>query len=131
VSSAPLSITQVAVNVHDLARATDFYRDVLRLPFLFDAPGMAFFDCGGVRIMLAVAGEARFDHPASLIYYNVADLDEAFAHCVAHAARVERAPHRVHEGAGFELWMAFVHDTEGNLLALVARRPLPATGASA
>ena len=31
--------------VRDPVRATAFYRDVLRLPFLFDAPPLAFFDC--------------------------------------------------------------------------------------
>lgn len=121
-TTVPNSITQIAINVRDLARATAFYRDVLRLPFLFDAPDMAFFGCGDVRLMLALPSEPRFDHPASIIYYNVEDLDEAYSHCTANGGRSERAPHKVHEGEGFELWMAFLQDSEDNVLALVCQR---------
>ncbi|MGH8285519.1 MAG: VOC family protein [Steroidobacteraceae bacterium] len=46
-------LSQVAINVKDLPRAVAFYRDVLGLKFLFEAPPqMVFFDCGGVRLML-------------------------------------------------------------------------------
>lgn len=36
-------IGQIAIIVHDLETAKSFYRDKLGIPFLFDAPGMAFF----------------------------------------------------------------------------------------
>ena len=45
-------IGQIAINAHDVARATAFYRDTLELPFLFAAGKLSFFDCGGVRLML-------------------------------------------------------------------------------
>ena len=49
-------IGQIFVNVHDLDRAIAFYRDVLGVRFLFQAPpNMAFFDCDGIRLMLGVA----------------------------------------------------------------------------
>ena len=48
-------IGQIAINVRDVKRATEFYRDILRMKFLFEVPNMAFFDCGGVRIMLGTA----------------------------------------------------------------------------
>lgn len=130
-AASPTAISQIAINVRDLNRATAFYRDVLRLPFLFDAPDMAFFSCGDVRLMLAVPGEARFDHPASIIYYNVTDLDDAYTHCTSHGAATERAPHKVHEGEGFELWMAFVRDSEDNVLALVTQRVTAGAGSEA
>lgn len=120
--TAPSTIAQVAINARDLPRAIEFYRDVVGLPFLFDAPGMAFFDCGGVRLMLATASEARFDHPASIIYYDVADIDSSYATMVEGGAASERAPESVHGGDGFELWMAFLRDSEGNVFSLVSQR---------
>ena len=57
------SIGQISINVHDLQRATAFYRDVLGLPLLFTVPNLAFFDCGGVRLMLGRAETPEFDHP--------------------------------------------------------------------
>ncbi len=47
------NIGQISIIVHDLERATAFYRDTLGLPLLFTVPNLAFFDCGGVRLMLA------------------------------------------------------------------------------
>jgi methylmalonyl-CoA/ethylmalonyl-CoA epimerase len=120
---APLSIAQIAVNVRDLERATAFYRDVVGLPFLFAATDMAFFDCGGVRLMLARPSEARFDHPASVLYYTVADVDKTWQACVARGAAVEREPQCVHSGEQADMWMGFLRDTEDNVLALVEQRP--------
>ena len=48
------SIGQISVNVHDIKKAIAFYRDTLGMKFLFEAGGhMAFFDCGGIRLMLS------------------------------------------------------------------------------
>src|SRR5229473_1781900 len=54
---------QIAINAHDTGRATEFYRDVLGLPLLFTAGNLAFFDCGGVRLMLTPPEKPEFDHP--------------------------------------------------------------------
>lgn len=56
-------IGQIAINVQDVERATAFYRDVLGLPLLFTAGQLAFFDCGGVRLMLSYPEMPEFDHP--------------------------------------------------------------------
>ena len=73
-------IGQIAINVDDLQRAIAFYRDTLGMRFLFQAPGgLAFFDVGGVRLMLGVAEKAEFSHPASILYYKVDDIDGAKA----------------------------------------------------
>ena len=46
-------IGQIAVPVTDIDRAVAFYRDVLGMRFLFQAPpALAFFDCARVRLML-------------------------------------------------------------------------------
>ena len=57
-------IGQIALNAHDVSRATAFYRDVLGMRFLFEfPPKLAFFDCGGVRLMIEVPPDQEFDHP--------------------------------------------------------------------
>src|SRR2546430_10639579 len=72
-------IGQIFVNVKDLERAISFYRDVLGMQFLFQAPpNMAFFDCGGIRIMLGISDPPALDHPASIIYYQVDDIEKIY-----------------------------------------------------
>ncbi len=115
-------IGQIAITAHDIPRAVGFYRDVLGLPLLFEMPKMAFFDAGGVRLMLSLPEEERFDHPASIIYYRVGDLDAAHARLVAVDVSFERPPHLVAKMPDHELWMAFCDDSEGNTLALMEER---------
>jgi methylmalonyl-CoA/ethylmalonyl-CoA epimerase len=114
-------IGQIAVNVRDLRRAVNFYRDVLGMRHLFDAgPKMSFFDCGGVRLMLGVAERAEFDHPGSILYYKVDDIDAAHRELDGKGVRFEDAPHLIAKLPTHELWMAFARDTEGNLFALMS-----------
>ena len=112
---------QIGVAVSDLEAMTGFYRDVLRLPFLFAAPGMSFFDCGGVRLMLSLpeAG-AKGEERGSVLYFQVRDIVAAHAALLGRGAAFVGAPHVVHRAPGMELWMAFFRDPEGNLLALMS-----------
>jgi methylmalonyl-CoA/ethylmalonyl-CoA epimerase len=120
----PLSLDrvgQIAVTVHDLDRAVAFYRDVLGMKLLFQfPPKMAFFDCGGIRLMLSLPEEAEFDHPASILYYPVDDLHSAWSHLKEHGADLRRDPHLVARMPDHELWMAFFRDPEGNTVALMS-----------
>ena len=117
------SIGQIAINVKDTARARAFYRDVLGLRHLFDAgPSLAFFQCGGVRLMLSPPSKPEYDHPGSIVYYKVSDLAATHAAMVAKGAAFEAAPHLVARMPDHELWMAFLRDTEGNLLALMEEK---------
>ncbi|HEX2189883.1 MAG TPA: VOC family protein [Longimicrobiaceae bacterium] len=119
----PDGVGQVAVNVREIPRAVAFYRDTLGLPFLFEVPGAAFFDCGGLRLMLTVPERPEYDHPASLLYYRVADLHAAFAALVAAGVRVDGEPHRIAQMPDHDLWMAFLRDSEDNPFALMAEMP--------
>jgi methylmalonyl-CoA/ethylmalonyl-CoA epimerase len=112
-------VGQVAVTVRDLARATAFYREVLELRYLFGIPDAAFFDCGGVRLMLSKPEREEFDHPASILYYRVAGIGEAHAALAGRGVVFEREPHLLARMPDHELWMAFFRDSEGNLLALM------------
>jgi methylmalonyl-CoA/ethylmalonyl-CoA epimerase len=117
------SIGQIAINVKDTARARAFYRDVLGLRHLFDAgPNLAFFQCGGIRLMLSPPSKPEFDNPGSIIYYKVKDLAQTHAAMVSRGAAFEREPHLVATMPDHELWMAFLRDSEGNLLALMEER---------
>lgn len=111
---------QVSVPVVDVARAVEFYRDVVGLPLLFEVSGMAFFDCGGVRLMLSVAEDGSMKPPGSVLYYRVADIGAAHAGMVERGARFEGGPHLVASMPDHELWMAFFRDTENNLMALMS-----------
>jgi len=114
-------IGQISVTVHDLDRAVTFYRDVLGMKLLFQfPPKMAFFDCGGIRLMLSLPEEPEFDHPASILYYPVDDLQGAWATLKDHGADLRRDPHLVARMPDHELWMAFFRDTEGNMVALMS-----------
>jgi catechol 2,3-dioxygenase-like lactoylglutathione lyase family enzyme len=116
-------IRQISVNARDLERAVAFYRDVLGMKLLFQVPKMAFFDCGGVRLMLAVAERAEFDHAGSVLYYEVKDLAGVHDGLRRRGVVFEGEPHIVHRAEDHDLWMAFFRDTEGNLLALMTERP--------
>ena len=114
-------IGQIAINVRDLPRAVNFYRDVLGMQHLFDAgPKLSFFDCGGVRLMLGPAEQPQFDHPGSILYYRVADLEAAYQELQARGVRFRDAPHLIAKMPTYELWMAFARDTEDNLFALMS-----------
>ena len=117
-------IGQVFVNVHDLERAIAFYRDVLGMKFLFQAPpGMAFFDCDGIRLMLGVADRPELDHPASIIYYKVDDIERVYEIFKARGVEFVVPPHLVAPMPAYDLWLADFRDSEGNLLALMSEVP--------
>lgn len=113
------SIGQVAIPVHDLDRAVAFYRDSLGLKFLFQFPNIAFFDCGGVRLMLSIPEKPEFDHPASIIYYKVDEIQPAWDALIAKGIEGMSPPHLVARMPDHELWMAFFHDPDRNVLALM------------
>jgi predicted enzyme related to lactoylglutathione lyase len=116
-------IGQIYMRAVDLRRATAFYRDVLSVPFLFDVPRMAFFDLAGVRLMLGEPEGDAFDHPGSILYFDVPDLRAAHEELVRRGVQFDSAPHLIADLGERELWMAFFKDSEGNQLALMSETP--------
>ena len=117
-------IGQIALTVNDLPAAVSFYRDVLGVRFLFEAPpSLAFFDCGGIRLMLApperdgAAAGQRFN---SVLYFSVDDIHVAAAALEARGVAFEQAPHIVARLPHANLWMGFFRDGDGNLLAIMS-----------
>lgn len=116
-----VQIGQIAVPVSDIDRAIAFYRDTLGIRFLFQAPpGLGFFDCAGVRLMLDAPAKAQSENYSSVIYYRVPDLKAAFEALSARGVRFEEKPHLIAKLPDHELWMAFFRDPDQNLLALMS-----------
>lgn len=116
-------IGQIALTVDDVERATAFYRDALGIPFLFAAPPqLAFFDCGGVRLMLSAPEGETASGGGSVLYFKVADIDAAFDTLRGRGVAFVDEPHLIAKLATGELWMAFFRDPAGNLLALMSER---------
>jgi methylmalonyl-CoA/ethylmalonyl-CoA epimerase len=112
---------QIAINTKDVERAAAFYQDVLELNLLFKAPpGLAFFDCGGVRLMLARAEKPEFDHASSVLYFAVPDIQAAYGKLKESGVHFEDEPHMIARMPAHDLWMTFFRDSEANLLALMS-----------
>jgi len=115
------AIGQIAVNAHDINRAMDFYRDKLGMKFLFTAPpGLAFFDCDGIRLMLSLPAKPEFDHPSSIIYFNVDDIQQAYETLSERGVEFEEKPAFVANMGTYDLWIAAFRDSEDNLLAMMS-----------
>jgi methylmalonyl-CoA/ethylmalonyl-CoA epimerase len=117
------NIGQISIIVHDLPRATRFYRDTLGLPLLFTAPNLAFFDCGGVRLMLGPAETPDLDHPSSILYFRVPDLKAAHQHLVDQGVEIVAPPRLIAPMPTHDLWMNAFRDSEGNILELMSEVP--------
>jgi methylmalonyl-CoA/ethylmalonyl-CoA epimerase len=121
-----MSLIQIAQRATDLPRASAFYAHLLgRQPSAtFDPPGLVFFDLDGTRLLLDQGA------PSGLLYLGVDDIDATVGRLREAGVRVESEPQVIfsHEDdvlgpVGTDEWMAFVEDSEGNLVGLVEQRP--------
>ena len=117
------TIRQISVNVHDVKKAIDFYRDTLGMKFLFEVPNMAFFDCDGVRLMLALPDRPEFDHPSPIIYFKVLDIQRAYDELSARGVKFESKPSLIARLSDHDLWLVDFRDVDNNLLALMSEVP--------
>ena len=124
--AASLGITnigQISIIVKDVERATAFYRDVLGLPLLFTVPSMAFFDCGGVRLMLGTASSPEYDHPSSILYFRIADIQAGYQRLVENSVDIVAPPRLIAPMPTHDLWMTAFRDSEGNIHQLMSEVP--------
>ena len=120
VAPALQRIHQVSIRISDIERAVRFYRDTLGLKLLFQAPPkLAFFDCGGVRLMLSPP-EPEFDHQGSVLYFAVEDIKAAHTALAAAGVTFRTAPHMIAKLPDREVWLTDFEDSEGNVLALMS-----------
>ena len=113
-------IGQIAIRALDIGRAVRFYRDTLGMRFLFEAPNLAFFDCGGVRLMLSTAESPGFDHPGSVIYYKVNDIAATYESLKKRGVEFIEQPHLIAKLEHHDVWIAAFRDQEENTLALIS-----------
>ena len=117
------NIGQISIIVQDLPRATAFYRDALGLPLLFTVPNLAFFDCGGVRLMLGPAETPEFDHPSSILYFRVPEINAAYKILLERGVQSVEPPRLIAPMPSHDLWMAAFRDSEGNVHQLMSEVP--------
>jgi len=117
-------LQQIALVQHDVEQAVPFYRDGLGLPLQFAMAGMAFFDAGGVRLMLTKPSSADLDHPNSILYFDVVDCRAAYADLKARGVPFDDEPHLVGKTATHEIWMCFCRDPERNLIGIAEQKPI-------
>ncbi len=115
-------IGQIALHVSDADRAERFYRDTLGLPLLFRFGKLAFFDCAGVRLMLEGGHESTGKREQFCVYFRVSGIESVASVLRSRQVYFEREPHLVARMPDHELWMAFLHDPDGNLLALMEEK---------
>jgi methylmalonyl-CoA/ethylmalonyl-CoA epimerase len=116
-------IKQIAIPVHSVDEAKTFYRDVLGLRHLFDAPpALSFFDCGGVQMMLAgpAAQGKDGDQQHPVLFYDVSDIRKAHAKIKSSGATSMEEPHVIARMNGREIWIASVSDGQGNVVSLMS-----------
>jgi methylmalonyl-CoA/ethylmalonyl-CoA epimerase len=116
------AIGQIALSIGDLERAVSFYRDALGMKLLFQVSGMAFFECGGIRLMLS-GSENQSGTYSSIVYFKVPDIRQAFETMQARGVSFDQEPHLVAPMPDHDLWMAFFRDPDRNLLALMSEVP--------
>lgn len=115
-----MKLGQVAINVENVERAVSFYKDVIGIPLLFEMDGLAFFQCGETRLLLSRPEKEEFNHPSSVFYFQVDQLQEEVARMKEAGAFFLDEPHIVAKVGEIETWMAFFNDTEGNTHALMS-----------
>ena len=114
-----LMLGQVARSVSDIVQSRAWYRDSLGLSELYTFPGLAFFDLGGVRLMLTEQSHKSQD---SILYLQVPDVHVARKTLERRGVRFVDAPHMIHRHQdGTEEWMAFFEDNDGRPLAIMSK----------
>ena len=116
-------IGQIARAVKDIEQAEAWYRDILGLTHMYTYGKLAFFDCGGTRLM--VEERTIIDvpnlHNDSVLYFRVVDINAAHDELHSRGVSFRGAPHMIFKHPdGTEEWMAFFEDIDGGLLALMS-----------
>ena len=115
---------QVAQHVDDLERATAFYTRLLGEPPVatFDPPGLVFFRLGDTRLLLERGA------PSALVYLRVDDVRTTVEQLRSDGVSIANEPHVIFTDenglfgpAGAQEWMAFITDSEGNLVGLASQ----------
>ena len=122
-------VLQIAQHAEDLDRARAFYAKLLgeEPAGFFDPPGLLFFRAGSVRLLL------EQNAASALVYLKVDDVTASVETLRGDGVEIVSEPHVIftHSDdklgpAGTEEHMAFLRDSEGNLVGLVSHHPIRA-----
>ena len=112
-------LAQIARTVRDIRESEAWYGTTLGLPHLYTFGPLAFFDCGGTRLMLSAAEKLA---PESILYFRVADIHSACDTLRARGVEFKDTPHLIYRHAdGTEESMTHFLDPEGRPLALLSQ----------
>jgi DNA-binding CsgD family transcriptional regulator/catechol 2,3-dioxygenase-like lactoylglutathione lyase family enzyme len=115
-----MMLGQIARTTQRFEESHAWYRDTLGLPELYSFGNLAFFDLGGIRLMLT---EEEGDVVSeSILYLRVPDIHASKAELEERGVKFINAPHLIHRHEdGTEEWMAAFHDNEGRTLQLMTQ----------
>jgi catechol 2,3-dioxygenase-like lactoylglutathione lyase family enzyme len=116
-------LAQIALSTRDLPKAVAFYRDILGLPLQFEVSGMAFFDAGGIRLMIGPAHHQGALQNNTYVYFDAADWHATETALTARGLKFEREAEVVQRADGKEHAIRFFKDPDGNALAIMGWRP--------
>lgn len=120
-SDSYMMLGQVARTVRSSEESRTWYRDVLGLPELYAFPGLAFFDLGGVRLMLTEE-DGGLGPSESILYLRVPDIHVAKEELEGRGVNFINAPHMIHRHEdGTEEWLASFEDNEGRPMQLLTQ----------
>ena len=118
ISDSYMMLGQIARTTKKFEESHAWYRDVLGLPELYCFGNLAFFDLGGVRLMLTEEEGGLASE--SILYLRVPDIHAAKAELEKRGVKFINAPHLIHRHEdGTEEWMAAFEDNEGRPLQLM------------
>ncbi|MCR3905565.1 MAG: VOC family protein [Tenericutes bacterium] len=117
-------VGQIAIPIRDMKRAIEFYENVLGLKLLFKTDQLGFFDCDGVRLLLALPEKESNDYLSSIIYYQVDDIHLSYDELLNRGVQIVQKPHIIAKTNNIETWMTFFKDSEGNTLALMSENKI-------
>lgn len=120
VSDSYMMLGQVARTTKRFEESRSWYRDVLGLPEMYCFGNLAFYDLGGVRLMLTE--EEGGLSSESILYLRVPDIHVAKSKLEEGGVKFINAPHLIHRHEdGTEEWMAAFEDNEGRPLQLMTQ----------
>ena len=73
--------------------------------------------------MLAIPERPNLDHPTSILYFKVSEIDSAHKVLESRGVHFETKPMLVAPMATHDLWLAEFRDSENNVLALMCEKP--------
>jgi methylmalonyl-CoA/ethylmalonyl-CoA epimerase len=119
-------IGQVEVVVRNVRRAVEFYTEKLGIHLLYSDNKSAVCDCNGSRLMLS---KSDADASRSVIYFKVEDIHTAYTFLDDRGVKFIDSPKKVVNVPDYTLWLAFFHDVDNNLLALMSEQTVSASWA--